>query len=136
MNLSAERWEGAATAEREALAKRLASQLPNGFTFHAIRNFRLGEAEHEVALFRLGDATFALIPGAVVNLGYDIERAWVPNADELDSWRETSEEYGITKTIVEHISDATLRIRRVEIWPFLIETAAGELVYLAKSNHA
>jgi hypothetical protein len=36
MDLSAQRWEGVTPAEREALARRLAKQLPAGFTFQAI----------------------------------------------------------------------------------------------------
>jgi hypothetical protein len=127
MDLSAERWEGFTSAEREALAKRLGTQLPSGFTFQAVRRFRLGEGQHHVAFYQLGDATFALIPGAVVTLGYDANRRWEPNSDELESWQRTSEEYGIAKTVRDYIADVTLRVRRVELSPFLIETSAGEL---------
>jgi hypothetical protein len=127
MDFSAERWEGVNSSEREALAKRLAAQLPSGFTFQAIRRSWLGEAQHHVALYRLGDATFALIPGAVVSLGYDADRAWEPNSDELESWQGTSKEYGIAKTIRDYIAEVTLRVRRVELAAFLIETSAGEL---------
>jgi hypothetical protein len=127
MDLSAERWEGVAPAEREALARRLAQQLPSGFTFQAIRRFRLGERQQHVALYQKDNATFALIPGGVASLGYDADRQWEPNLDELESWQGTSEEYGIAKTIQEYIAEVTLRVRRAELSPFLIETSAGEL---------
>jgi hypothetical protein len=127
MDWSAERWEGVTSAERAALAKRLGTQLPSGFTFQAIRRFRLGEGQHHVALYQQGDATFALIPGAVASLGYNPDRPWEPNPDELESWQGTSEEYGIAKTIREYIAEVTLRDRSVELLPFLIETSAGEL---------
>jgi hypothetical protein len=85
MDLSAEHWEGITSVDREALAKRLAMQLPSGFTFQAIRRFQLGERKHHVALYQQGDATFALIPGAVATLGYDADRHWEATPDELES---------------------------------------------------
>jgi formylglycine-generating enzyme required for sulfatase activity len=116
-----------ASAEREVLARRLARELPAGFIFQAIRTFQLAESQHVVALYQRDHATFALIPGGVISLGYDSKQPWTPNADELQSWQSTSEEYGIDRTIHEYISDVTLRTRRVELSPFLIETAASEL---------
>jgi hypothetical protein len=78
MDLSTECWESATPAERVALAKRLAKQLPSGFTFQAIRRFRLGEWQHQIALYQHDNATFALVPSAVASLGYDAARpgAW------------------------------------------------------------
>jgi hypothetical protein len=127
MDLSADRWEGASPAEREALAERLASQLPSGFVFQAIRRFQLGEWHYDVALYQNGGATFAFIPGGVVSLGYDANRPWEPNREEMESWRSTSEEYGIGKTLRAYIAEVTLRVRRAELSPMLIETVAGEL---------
>ena len=127
MDLSAERWEGITSAEREALARRLAMQLPSGFSYQAVRRFGLGEWQSHVALYQSENSTFALIPGTVASLGYDADRPLEANSDELESWQGTSEEYGIAKTIREYIAEVTLRVRRVELSPFLIETAAGEL---------
>lgn len=127
MDLSAERWEGVTSAEREDLARRLAKQLPHGFTFQAVRLFRLGERQHHVALYQKGNAAFALVPGAEISLGHDADRPWEPNPDELESWQGTSEEYGIAKTIREYIAAVTLPVRRANLLPFLFETAAGEL---------
>jgi hypothetical protein len=126
MDLSNERWESITAAERETLARKLANQLPSGFTFQTIHTFRFGQRQNHVALYQQDSATFALIPGVATTLGYDLNRPWAPNQDELESWQETSEEYGIDRTIQEHIADVTLRVRKVELSPFLIETVAWE----------
>jgi formylglycine-generating enzyme required for sulfatase activity len=127
MDLSLERWERLGSAERDATARELARQLPPGFNFDSIQTHRLGERQNEVAFYRLGNARFALIPGGEVSIGFDADRPWEPNPDELRSWEGTAEEYGIEKAIHEYIVDVTLRVRQVEFTPFLIETTAGEL---------
>jgi hypothetical protein len=127
MDLSLEWWECATQPEREATARRLAKQLPAGFAFDRIRRYRMGEQEHHVALFRQGTSTFALIPGGPVILGYDAERAWQPTTDELESWESDREfEFGPGKTIQECIAEVTLRPRRVEFTPVLIDTSPAE----------
>jgi hypothetical protein len=125
-DLSSERWESIEPSEREALARRLATQLPSGFCFEAIRRFGVGERQRDVAVYRQNQATFALIPGATALLGHDAGRPWEPTPDELESWQGTAAEYGIDMTIRDYIAAMTTRIRRVELAPFLIETAAGE----------
>lgn len=127
MDLSIERWQGLTSAERESLAKRLVLQLPVGFSFQAIRTCQLGEQQNHVAFFQKEDAIFAFIPGGQVSLGYDAEREWEPNSDELEDWQGTAEEYGLDKALPEYIAEATLRTRMVELDPFLMETTAGEL---------
>lgn len=127
MDLSTERWAALKPAEREAVAKKLAQQLPAGFAFQDVRRFALGERHHQVALYRKDGATFALIPGGSVSLGYDAGRPWEPTPEEAESWESTSEEYGFDTTAPEYIAEVTSRVRRVELPPFLIETTAGEL---------
>lgn len=127
MDLSIERWEGLKAAERKALAGKLAEELPTGFAFEAVRLFQLGGRRHHVALYRQGDATFALIPGGEVGLGYDAGRPWEPNPDELRSWQSSAEEYGFKKKLPAFIASVTRRPRRVTLAPFLVETEAGEL---------
>lgn len=127
MDLSAERWKGITPAERETLARRLANELPSAFVFDRVDQLSLGEQQQDVALYRNGDATFALIPGGVVTLGYDSSKNWEPTPQELESWQSSSEEYGIEGTIRDYISEVTLPPRCVEISPLLIETSAGEL---------
>jgi hypothetical protein len=127
MDLSLEHWEGITAADRESAAKRLAKQLPTGFAFQAVRPYEQGSRRHHVALYTLGDAVFALIPGGEVAIGHDPEWPWEPNPDELESWQGTAEEYGIDMSLPEYIAQATLPPRRVELAPLLVETKASEV---------
>jgi hypothetical protein len=127
MDLSLDHWKNVTVQEQEAIARSLAKQLPSGFRFGSIQEYRLGDQQNRVALFQKETARFALIPGGVVTIGYDSERPWQPNLDELESWQETAEEYEIGRTIQEHIANVTLRVREVEFAPFLIETETSEL---------
>ncbi|QEH36368.1 hypothetical protein OJF2_49300 [Aquisphaera giovannonii] len=127
MDLSGERWEAVTSFERETIARALAKDLPTGFHFEAVARFELGDASHHVALFRKDGAVFALIPSAEVTLGFDPDRPWEPNPDELESWEATAEEYEIDRTIREYIAEVTLRPRRVQLPPLLIEVEAKEV---------
>lgn len=126
MDLSLERWDGISEAEQTRMARQVAGQLPAGFAFLEVRRFRLGEQQHTIALYQRGTATFALIPGGAATLGHDPDRGWEPEPAERESWRFTAKEYGIRRTIQRHVARATLRPRRVELPPLLVETAAGE----------
>ena len=122
MDLSLERWEGTPSSERAAIARRLAKQLPAGFAFDRVRRYRMGEQQHHVALFRQEASTFALIPGGPVILGYDAERPWQPTSDELESWHfDYYDWFDPDMTIQQCIAAVTLRPRRIEFTPFLIE---------------
>jgi hypothetical protein len=127
MDLSLERWKDVIGKEQEAIARSLAKQLPSGFRFDSIQEYQLGDQQNRVALFQKENTRFALIPGGVISVGYDSERPWQPNPDELEDWQETAEEHQIDRTIQEHIADVTLRVREVELAPFLIETKTFEL---------
>src|SRR5688572_9349545 len=127
MDLSVNHWEGATSAEREAIARRLAKQLPAGFTFQAVSPYRLGERLHHVALFQKGAAAFALVPGGTVSLGLRRRPALGAQpgrAGELAGHcgriRHRQDASGVHPAV-------TLRVRRVEISPLLIETAAVEV---------
>jgi hypothetical protein len=127
MNLTLEHWTRLSGEQRLTAARQLQMQLPSGFAFDSIRNCRLGPSAHDVALFRLEGAMFAFIPGGSVSIGWDADREWLPLPTELASWRRTANEYGLDKTIHEHIRDATLRRREVELTPMLVETVAAEV---------
>lgn len=127
MDLSRERWEAATAAERASIADRLGRQLPAGFAFESVQVCRLGDVENHVARYRRGASRFALIPGGPVTLGFDRPDAWEPTPDERASWDDTVAEYGLAGSIQEHIAATTLRPRRVELPPLLIETTADEM---------
>ncbi len=127
MDWSQEQWQGLSPNERVACAKRLARELPLGFSFLRVQRFQCGESHQDVALFQKDAATFALIPGGRVRLGYDAERPWQPHPDELASWQDTVQEFGYPRDIHDYIARVTLRVRHVELAPVLIETTAREL---------
>jgi hypothetical protein len=127
MDLSGKRWEALTPAARRTAARALAKDLPTGFTFDAVRSCRLGEVRRAVAFFRRGESRFALIPGGTVEVGYDRNRRWVPNPDELDSWTDTGEEYGRRGSVTKHIAWVTTKRRKIKLAPLLVETIAGEV---------
>jgi len=127
MELSAERWERMTATDRTQFAERLVRQLPSGFSFGGVRLHEYCGQKRNVASFEKEGSHFVLIPGGQVSLGYDERRQFAPDANELDSWRETAEEYGIDLSLQEYIIQATLRVRSIEFAPMLIESAPGEL---------
>ena len=120
--LTIDKWRSMSPNERETYAKRLSRELPRGFNFRTYKSYGFGVAE-----FEFEGASFSLVPGGEITLGYDINRPWEPTPEELESWQETAEEYGIDRTISEYIADVTLRLRQVCLKSFLIETEASEL---------
>src|SRR5262245_53612135 len=126
-DLTFDRWDRMAPKERVALARRLAGELPGGFTLRSVRLCRLGGQKHYVATYEFEGASFALIAGGKVTLGHDPDRPWEPTQEELESWQGTAEEYGIERTLREHVAAATLKPRTVRLRPFLMETTAGEV---------
>jgi hypothetical protein len=127
MDLTANRWEALSPAERRAAAKALAKELPAGFEFDAIRACRLGQVRKSVAFFRHGDRKFAFVPGGTVDVGYDRNRRWAPDPDELESWEDSGEECGFRGSITKHIARVTTRRRKIKLTPLLVETIAGEV---------
>ena len=127
MDLTAKRWDALSPAERRATAKAVARELPAGFEFDAIRACRLGQVRKSVAFFRRGDRKFVLIPGGTVEVGYNRDRRWVPNPDELGSWTDTGEEYGRRGSITKHIARVTTKRRKIKLAPLLVEAIAGEV---------
>ncbi|MBD2092276.1 hypothetical protein H6F67_20720 [Microcoleus sp. FACHB-1515] len=126
MDLSREKWQAMCLSDRQVLARQLAIQLPTGFAFHSIERYQLGEEEHHVALYQQGDATFTLIPGGEVSIGFDAY-LWQPNIDELESWQDTTAAYDLDMSLTEHLAAATLPIRQTVLPPLLIETIASAI---------
>jgi len=124
MNLSTERWVALSSHERDETARRVAQQLPAGFSFQGVQQHPPSDFRHPLAVYETTDATFVLIPGGPVTLGFDASRPFEPNPDELQSWQDTADEYGINKTLHEFVVEVTLRPRCVELPPLLVETSA------------
>jgi hypothetical protein len=125
MQLSLEHWKSMSATERQATAKRVARQLPNGFELESVATCELAGLANQIAQFRYDRAKFALIPGGNVSIGFDAGR-WTAVEDERESWARTVRDYGITASIEEYVARATTRRRLVELAPLLIETTAHE----------
>jgi hypothetical protein len=125
-SLTTEYWSALSDAERVERARRLSRELPTGFTFRGVRPFEMGGRHNAVAEFEALGASFVLIPGSEVTLGYDADREWEPTAEEAESWGDTAAEYGIDLPIRGWVASATLRPRRVCVGPLLMEATAHE----------
>ena len=123
MDLSLPRWKSSSDPERESAAKQLARTLPSGFAFDAL--------DGDNAFFVFRDATFVLVPGTRVNLGFGAERAWNPTAEEFESWQRTARDYDLSESIEEHVTAVTLRPREVDLAPLLVEVSPWELGWTA-----
>ncbi len=134
--LTLDRWERMLPSERENYAKWLAHELPSGFAFRCIRLYRLGKQQHHIAELEFDGSSFALLPGGALLLGYDANHSWEPTPEELESWQDTAEEYGIDCTLHEHIAKATLKPKSVHLQSLLMETTANEIGWEPKCLNA
>lgn len=126
MGFTNDQWDGATHADRQRIVAQLTKRLPQGFAPRGIETFACGGTERAVALFEGAGVRFALVPGGEVMLGFD-GADWQPSPEEEESWQLTAEEYGIDRTIAEHVGDVTRRTRRVRVAPLLVETVAREV---------
>jgi len=124
-----EQWDALEGAQQQVLARQVAEQLPAGFRFAAVQSFHLGSQSHSVALFGFNGARFALIPGGQATLGYDPAHAFVPDAEQLASWKSFA-----CRWLHEPDSDLNMYLhqfmtplRQVTLKPFLMEVAATPL---------
>jgi hypothetical protein len=124
-----EQWDALEGAQRHRLARQVAERLPTGFRFVAVQSFRLGTQSHSVALFDFDGARFALIPGGQATLGYDPVRPFVPDAEQLMSWKSFAgrwlhePDYDLTTYLRRFLTP----LRQVALKPFLLEVVATPL---------
>jgi hypothetical protein len=125
LDLSLEHWKSMSATERQATAKRVARQLPNGFELESVQTCELAGLANQIAQFRYERTRFVLVPGGLVSIGFDAGR-WTPVQDERESWAKTVRDYGIAGSIEEHVTRTTTRRRQVELDPLLIEAVPHE----------
>jgi len=85
--------------------------------------------------YEYAGSVFALLPGGKVTLGFS--GGWQPSAEELDSWKDTQEEYELPGSCpAEYITTVTTPPRTVELPPLLMEVEFQDLqwVPLAKDD--
>jgi hypothetical protein len=137
------RWDTLSAHEREAMARAVGERLPSTFVFAGIYPCALANRRHRIACFEyqpgerheVGAAgRFALIPGDAVTLGYDPDQPFVPDADQLASWRAFARSWLHNPHFDLHayLCEFLTPLRRVAITPFLIETSAVPLELLTQ----
>jgi hypothetical protein len=86
--------------------------------------------ENRVARFRAerfdGEATYALVPGGAVALGFRGED-FKPSAKQIASFADSAEEYGLTPSINEFVDTQMSPPRTARVATLLIEIEAGEI---------
>lgn len=120
-----EPWNAASRDERAHFCNELVRRLPAGFAFEGVRRFLLGRQSGEVGQFAFEGRAFVYVPGGEVSLGFDAQR-WTPGDDELASFRDTAEAYGIEETMHEYLDQMTLSPRTVEVPSMIVEQFAQE----------
>lgn len=83
--------------------------------------------------YEYAGAIFALLPGGEVTLGFSGH--WEPTAEELESWKETQEEYELPGSCpAEFIATVTTPVRTLEFPPLLVEVEFQNLQWIPTSQ--
>jgi hypothetical protein len=125
-SLTWRQWNRYDRTEKTRYAKELPGHLKLPFSFQKIKTFRLGGQQASVALFDFEGATFALIPGAKVRLGFHA-KFFRPTRSQIDSFRESAEEYGFSEDITTFIRETCTQPRTVTIKAMLAEVRFAEI---------
>ncbi|HTJ39240.1 MAG TPA: hypothetical protein VL738_38940 [Dactylosporangium sp.] len=121
MELEWERWTAIGDAEAEALVTRIAGQL--GAASVDVRQHEYAGRRNRIALFDLDGVQFALVPGGQVQVGYDAAR-FAATPDQLESYRDSSQGYGLQDSIHEHIAAYTSPSRVADLPALLVAVEA------------
>jgi hypothetical protein len=83
--------------------------------------------------YEYAGAVFSLLPGGKATLGFSGD--WKPSAEELNSWKETQEEYELPGSCpAEFITTVTTPLRTVEIPPLLVEVKFQNFQWVSLAN--
>lgn len=103
----------------------LAAALPLPVTFKEIRDHGYAGRSFRLALFEHDGATFSLLPGGEVRLGFDPEDLRLTEEQEA-SYRESAEELQIGLDLRGFIDSVTTAPRLVQVEPLLVEVRVRE----------
>jgi hypothetical protein len=122
-------WDALDGARQQLLARQVAERLPAGFRLVAMQSFHLGTQSHSVALFDFDGARFALIPGGQATLGYDPAHPFVPDAEQLASWKSFASTWlhEPDSDLNAYLQQFLTPLRQVSLKPYLLEVAATPL---------
>ena len=125
-NLQLQEWKSFSEAQAIYYAKKLANYLPQDIKFMGISSHSYCHQKNLIAHFEYAGSLFSLIPGAEVQIGYDAER-FCPTKEQLSSFKDTAEEYGIEEDITTYVQSITTPLRNVTILPLLVEIQPQEI---------
>jgi len=121
-------WDAAASSERLAAAQSVSDLLGDSFSFDRLTVHRLGNQQHEIGTFRVGDTAFALLSGtSSALLGYDRSRPFQPTSEQALDWERTEKEYAMT--LHDYLDRYLSPLRRIPIRPFLNQIVSEQFVY-------
>jgi hypothetical protein len=125
-DLSLREWDALPARRRTALAKAVVPRLPGPVRFVRVERLALAGTRHAIALFDVGGAAFALIPGGKAKLGFSA-RSFRPTPGQRESWGEWAEEYGYEGGLRQFLADTTTPVRTRTFAPFLLEVRPREV---------
>jgi hypothetical protein len=123
-------WEALTRAQQVDFGERLAARATRDLAFLGLRPVSFGARERDAAFLSFGGRKFVFVPRANAFLGFDAAR-WTPSKMELQSWRSSAEEYGISETISDHVDRVTTKLRPFSFPPMLVEVEPVELGWRA-----
>jgi len=113
-------WQKLSGEQRYCYSEKLAAHLPQSVIFKGLRFYTHGGPELSIALFEYGGALFSLMPGGEVQIGYEADN-FRPTDEQIESFQDTAEEYGIDREIYSYVQSVTTPPRKVTISPMLVE---------------
>jgi hypothetical protein len=125
-NLQLHEWKNLSVGEAIIYSEGLVKYLPHNLQLVKVDSHSYCGDRNLVAYFKYDNSLFSLIPGASVQLGFDAKN-FQPTKEQLESFKDTAEEYGIDLNINDYIKTVTTPLRTVKISPFLVEVESQEI---------
>jgi hypothetical protein len=116
-----ERWTALDDAESRALANRIAGRVGAASVKVGLHEYAGRRAR--TAVFDVDGVAFALVPARQVRVGYDVDR-FCPTADQVDSYRESAEAFGLPDDIRAYVAERTSPPRTVSVPALLVAVEA------------
>lgn len=125
-NLTRETWNSLSLSEKMSRGRRLAWDLPSGFEYNSIQNFRFSGRENDVASYTFAGKRFVLVPGGQFTIGRSPDLPWQPTPEEIDDWGYASSDLDVGAGVAQYVTEVTLPRRVVEFPAMLVEAEVEE----------
>jgi hypothetical protein len=123
VDITWERWTALSDAEARALAQRIADRV--GAESFEVKGHEYADRVARTAVFDLDGIPFALIAAQRAQVGYDADR-FRPTPDQVASYRESAEEFGIDDDINAYVAERTSAARTVSVPALLVAVEAAQ----------